>query len=216
MGLGSRAHLDDLTAFGREPERAKIAVVQAGFTRGTARGGRAAVAYGLEVVNDSYEFDAVGVTVRWGLAGPDGRLLARDAIALTAVPASTTFYIGGQTRIPAGAAIGRVSTSVAFRASRKRAIFLPVAADISLITRPAGHVRLTGKLTNAFPRRLSAATALYAVVFDAHGRIIGGAAESLSRAARRLPPGETAGFAINVLAPTGSRRALFAAVSIDP
>jgi len=54
------------------------------------------------------------------------------------------------------------------------------------------------------------------VVFDVHGRIVGGAAESLSRAARRLPPGETAGFAINVLAPTGSRRAIFAAVSIDP
>jgi hypothetical protein len=216
--LGSQAGLIDRAAadVAREPERAHVTVAQAGFTRGASTGGDVAISYGLELVNDSYEFDAIDVAVRWRLAGADGRALAGDAIALTAVPASTTFYVGGQTRVAAGAAVGRVSTSVTYRVSRKRGIFLPVAADIRLRTRGSDRVRLTGKLTNAFATRLSEQAAIYAVVFDSEGRIIGGAAERIAPATRGLPPGDTTGFTIDVPAPTGSRHALFAGVSIDP
>jgi hypothetical protein len=216
--LGSRAGSVDLTPAGlaREREHAHVVVHQMGFTRGPAAGGKAPVAYGLMLVNDSYDFDAVGVTIRWRVADANARLLAGDAIALTAVPASTTFYVGGQVRIPADAAIGRVSAGVVFRASRKRSIYLPVAADIGLNLRRSGRVRLTGMLTNAYDTRLSADTAIYGVVFDSAGRIIGGAAETVAPAARGLPPGETTGFTIDVPTPAGSPRPFFAGVSIDP
>ena len=53
----------------REPETARVVVAQARFARGRTPD----VAYGIELVNESYEFDAIDVAVRWCLLDPDGR-----------------------------------------------------------------------------------------------------------------------------------------------
>jgi hypothetical protein len=218
MRLGVRAGLHDQTALAveREPEQAHVVVAQAGFTRGPSTRTGIPVSYGIQVVNDSYEFDAVGVTVRWRLEGTDGGRLAGDTVALAAVPASTTFYVGGVTRVAADAVIGRATTGAEFRLSRKRRVFLPVAADVHFVAHGPNRVRLTGKLTNAYARPLSGSTAIYAVVFDRQGRLIGGAVQKLARVNEGLPPGQTAGFSIDVLTPSGVDRGAFVAVSVDP
>jgi hypothetical protein len=202
----------------REPESARVVIEQAGFTRGRSAGRRSApVAYGLELVNDSYEFDAVGVTVGWRFLDVHGRPLARGSIGLGGVPASTTFYIGGLTRVARNADVLRFSTTATFRASLKSRLVLPVAADIHLEQRGLDRLRLTGRLTNGTPRTLSREATIYAVIFDDKGRIIGGGAETVSSAAPvGLQPGQTAAFAIERLSPTPPRRALFAGVSIEP
>jgi len=214
MTFGSRAGRD----ISREPESARLAVAQVGFTRGRSPGRPSApVAYGIELVNDAYEFDAVGVSVRWRFLGVDGHPLARGSISLGTVPASTTFYIGGLTRVDSKADIRHFSTSATFRASLKRRLLLPVAADIHLDHRRLDRLRLTGQLINGTPRALSGGAAIYAVIFDGSGRIIGGGADTVASAAPAgLPAGQTVAFAIEQLAPTSARRALFAGVSIDP
>ncbi len=214
MKFGSRAGRD----ISREPERAHLAIAQVGFTRGRSPNRRSApVAYGIELVNDAYEFDAVGVSVRWRFLGVDGHPLARGSISLAAVPASTTFYVGGLTRVARQADILRFSATATFRESRNRRFVLPVAADIHLDRGRLDRLRLTGQLINGTPSVLSAGAAIYAVIFDGKGRIIGGGAEAVASAAPAgLPPGQTAAFAIEKLSPTPARRALFAGVSIDP
>src|SRR5262245_37608564 len=93
MRRGSRAR--------REPETARVVVAQTGFA--PAESGTAEVSYGVELVNDSYEFDAIDVVVRWRLLGANGDRLDAGEVRLVAVPASTTFYIGGRARIVAKA-----------------------------------------------------------------------------------------------------------------
>ena len=214
MTFGSRTGRD----ISREPESARLAIVQVGFTRGRSPGRRTApVAYGIQLVNDSYEFDALGVSVRWRFLDVDSHALARGSISLGAVPASTTFYVGGLTRVDSKADILHLSATARFRESRKRRFVLPVAADLHLDHDRLDRLRLTGQLINGTPSALSSGATIYAVIFDGKVHIIGGGAETVSSAAPAgLPPGQAAAFAIERLSPTPARRALFAGVSIDP
>ena len=207
----------DSAAAGREPERARIVVEKLGFTAGKPSRGVASVAFGLELVNTSYEHDAIGVDVTWRFVDARGRSLARGATSLTGVPASTTFYVGGRVGLAADAHIARLSTAVRVRASGGRRLFLPVAANLDLSRNRSGRLRVSGALTNAYDRRLSDAARLYAVIFDGRGRIVGGGAATVEEAAvtTALAPGETGAFAFEAFSPT-PRQTLFAGVSIDP
>ncbi len=192
-------------------------VEKLGFTQTRSSAGATDVAYGAELVNVSYEHDALDVRVTWLWLDPGGRPLARRSTRLIGVPASATFFVGGRIRVGAGARVGRLVTSATLRASRERQLFLPVAAAVRLRRDQLGRLRVTGALTNAYAKPLSADTIVYVVVFDGEGDIVGGGMETLANAARRtLAPGETTTFAVESLSPTPARRALFAGVSIDP
>jgi hypothetical protein len=188
-----------------------------GFTQERPSDGVTDVAYGLELVNRSYDLDALDVSVTVRFLGARGRSLASDSIRLNGVPASTTFYVGGRTRVVRGNEIARLLTTVTVRASRKRRLLLPVAADIRLRTDRFGWLRVTGKLTNADTKTLSGAATVYAVIFDGKGSVISGGAEKIASATGGVvAPGQTAAFEVKGLSPTPARRAVFAGVSIAP
>jgi hypothetical protein len=219
MRLGSRADRSERASWvaAREPEAARVVVEKLGFTQGRSSGGVTHVAYGLELVNRSYELDALDVNVAWRFLDAHGHSVASDSVTLTGVPAGTTFYVGGRTGVALRGDIERLLTNVTVRASRKRRLFLPVAADIRLGRDRFGRLRVTGKLTNAYEKRLSEAARVYAVIFDGKGSVIGGGTETiLSATGGGVAPGQTVAFEIKGLSPTSSRRALFAGVSIDP
>jgi hypothetical protein len=214
--VGGRLASGRASVVAREPEAARVVVEQTGFTQRSS-GGVTHVAYGLELVNSSYDLDAldVGVTVRF--LGAGGHSLASDSIRLTGVPASTTFYVGGRARVVRRARIARLLTTVSVRASREVRLFLPVAADVRLGSDRFGRLRVTGWLTNAYTKTLVGAATVYAVIFDGKGSVIGGGAEMIASATGgEVAPGQTGAFEITALSPTPPRRAVFAGVSIDP
>lgn len=195
---------------------AALVVVEAmGFTQERSSGGITHVAYGLELVNRSYDLDALDVSVVVRFLGARGRSLASDSISLTGVSASTTFYVGGRTQV-----VGRVArllTTVTVRTRREMRLFLPVAANVRLRSDRVGRLRVTGTLTNAYTKTLSGAATVYAVVFDGKGVVTGGGAEMITSATGGgVAPGQTVAFEVTGLSPTPSRRAVFAGVSIDP
>ena len=179
-------------------------------------GGTSRVAYGVELVNVSYEHDAVGVSVMLQLRDAHGRSLGRRSLHLGAVSAATTFFVAGRMPIAAGADAEALTVAVRLRASGGRRLFLPVAADVQLRRDRAGRLGLTGRLT-ASSTALTARSRIYAVIFDDAGRIVGGGEEAvMSATGTEVAPGQTAAFELPDLSPTPARRALFAGVSIEP
>jgi hypothetical protein len=203
-------------AASRERESARVVADKLGFTQGPS-GGTPHVSYGLQLVNRSYEWDGIGIAIALRFTGRHGRLLADVALRLTGVPASSTFYVGGQARLLSADKVERFVVTVTTRASRKQQLFLPVAADVQMARDPSGRLRLAGQLTNAYTGKLGRASRIHAVIFDGTGRIIGGGVETVTSATGgELEPGETVAFEMNVLPPVPAARALFVGVSVDP
>jgi hypothetical protein len=218
MRLGPRADRSERASLvvAREPETARVVVEQLGFTQARLSGGATHVAYGLELVNSSYEHDALDVGIAVRFFGAHGRSLALDSLRLTGISAATTFYVGGRVRVASKRDVRRLSATVTVRASQESRLFLPVAADIGMGRDRFGRLRVAGKVT-AYTKRVSKAARIYAVIFDGKGSVIGGGTATIASATgAEVAPGQTAAFVLEDFSPTPARGALFAGVSIDP
>jgi hypothetical protein len=199
-------------------EAARVVVTKTGFSEERLSGGSARrVAYGLVLANRSYEQDALEVRVSVRFLGAGGRRLGSDSVSLVGVPASTTFYLGARARLPGRVAVQRLVARVSVGASRERGLFLPVVTVVRVRSDRLGRLRVSGALTNADMRTLSEAATVYAVVFDAKGRVVGGGAETVSSATGgAVAAGQTVAFTVTGLAPTPAHQAAFAGVSVNP
>jgi hypothetical protein len=165
---------------------ARVTVVKTGFTQTT----NGDVSYGIVLANPSRDEDALNVVVGINLLDGAGRVIRSDASSIVAVPAGTTFFLGGVMTPHDGARVARLQPIVDVSGSRPRSVLEPTATDVRVDASDVG-TRVDGEVVNGPGGILSRTAKITAVFFDRGGNVIGGAS---TLPPFELPPGASAAF----------------------
>ena len=164
----------------------KVTIARSGFSQRPQRYGRGSdVNYGLEVHNERARFDATNVTLLVNMVDATNRVLGTGFVRIRRLPASSVFYVGGQTTIPTQKPVSRIEVVVSASSDQKVAATPLLISDLiiapSLFEPPyVGSVR--GQLLNQ--SRVPMDSGVVGVVIqDANGNIIGGGSRLRERAA---------------------------------
>jgi hypothetical protein len=175
------------------PDRARITIRNSGFSqrvRSTSR----YVSYGIEVVNQSPENDALDVTVLVNFLDATGRVVDTDSTQVPAVGANSVFYLGGSTTIPDASPVAKIEIVHRVGGQSPKRKLGPVFADIIIQAQksdPAWVGAVVGQIENDHPTHLMTRTSISTVIYDSGGAIIGG---STGRMSEELLPGVRAYF----------------------
>jgi len=134
--------------------------------------------WGVVLANTSRTRDALGVTVTVDLVGADGKAMTRQGRVakhtLMLVPAGGTLYYGGTATLRGDVHVRGVRAAViAIGSTPSRRYLLPPVSDVHFDTATG---QLTGTVTNPYSTPISPYDCIADIVlFDRHGRVIGGA-----------------------------------------
>jgi hypothetical protein len=169
-----------------------IMVAGDGFTQDKDSG---CTTYGLGLSNRSAVVDAVDVTVTEGFQDAGGRSVATDSQDLGGIPASGTFYIGGETCSNVSLTVASFEIGVKVRRTQpKRYVMSPVSG--LYVTGGTDYIDgVGGQLTNPYSTPIPDTATIYVVLHDLSGQIIGGSAD---RSGAAVAPHKTVGFSIGV------------------
>jgi hypothetical protein len=149
-----------------EPEVPELSVAEQGFTTTDA-----GTSYGLILDNPSTVSDALGVEVTINLMGANGDILVTASESLVGIPAGMTFAVGGEADTVDVDAI-QVTTTVA-RAGPPGDLKLPEATSPELV-RDEDTLTVRVQVANMLAEPLSTSSAVFAVLRDKGGKIVGG------------------------------------------
>ncbi len=98
----------------------KVTIARSGFSqRPQQYGGGSDVNYGLEVHNERARFDATNVTLLVNMVDATNRVLGTGFVRMQRLPASSVFYVGGQTTIPTQTPVSRIEVVVSASSDQK-------------------------------------------------------------------------------------------------
>lgn len=175
------------------PARARITIRKSGFSQ-RVRATTRYVSYGIEVVNESPENDALDVTVLVNFLDVGGRVVETDSSEISAVGAASVYFLGGSTTIPDGSPVARIEivTRVSGQAPKQK--LGPAFGDVLVQAKksePAWVGAVVGQVENDHASYLLKRTSISAVIYDSGGAILGGATGRMSE---QLLPGVRAYF----------------------
>jgi hypothetical protein len=192
------------------PVPANVVVVSTGFSQQSSAAGTE-VDYGVVLGNASTS-DARDVLVTVRARGAQNTVLGTDDAIVATIPAGATYYAGGRLSYQGGGATARLETSVQVSESVASAGVPPSPANVRVEPSTLGGVVVLGEVENAAATPLSRLARITAVLYDAHGKVVGG---GFGYPAADVPPGARIGF--TVFAPAvPAAGPLSAQVSIEP
>jgi hypothetical protein len=158
----------------------KVTIARSGFSQRMRPqrlgGGNSDVNYGFEVRNERTRSDATNVTLLVNMVDDTNRVLGTGFVRIQRLPASSIFYVGGQTTIPTLTPVSRIEVVVSAASEQKLASTPLLISDLIIAPSPfeppyVGSVR--GQLLNQ--SRLPMDSGVVGVVIqDVNGNIIGG------------------------------------------
>jgi hypothetical protein len=189
----------------------KIVVVKSGLSTRTSSGTTYA-SWGVVLQNVSPDEDArdVDVTIHYvDAAGASLRFTTED---YEAIPASATYYLGGEDTFQGNppARIAVTSVQIGFNVKKALGRLAPVADIHESDDATSAHV--LGNFENPYDRTLSSVAVVTTVCFDAAGNVIGGGQAFVNDA---VAPGSRATFDVPVVSLHQSQIAS-AQVSVEP
>jgi hypothetical protein len=199
----------------------KVVIAQRGFSV-TRPAEETFITYGVKLVNRSKRAVAKSVRVKARFVDASGSPVASASQTITAIPAAGTFYMGGETETPVPAStVRRLRVAVTVRAGQQRRAVLPRVTHTTTAPDPNMGLVVSGVMTNPYKKPIydPDGTAC-AVVFDPHGKILGGDCVPIGEATQsdEVAPRSTVGVEVypvtdfpDVIAQVASGR-----ISIDP
>jgi len=189
---------------------ATVAVVSTGFSQESSAA-TTEVNYGVVLGNTSVS-GARNVVVTVRARDAKNAVLDTDEATIDTIPAGATYYAGGRLSYPGGTATASIEAFVEVRQSVASARTLPSAANVRVEPSTLGGVVVLGEVKNTEATPLSPLARITAVLFDAHGKVVGG---GYGYPPSDVPPGARVGLA--VFAPSVAPAAVASAqVSIEP
>jgi len=153
----------------------KVRIARSGFSQRLRFGGNSDVSYGLEVQNERTRSDATNVSLLVNMVDDTNRVLGTGYVRIQRLPASSVFYVGGQTLIPTQTRVSRLEVVVNATSEQKVAATPLLISD--LIVAPSTFEpyvdSVRGQLLNRNRVQMDSGV-IGAVVEDASGNIIGG------------------------------------------
>lgn len=174
----------------------KITVLEQGFSVRARPYSGSTASFGLMLRNSSPNADALNVYVLVNFVMADGQAIGTKAETLDGIAAGSTFAYGGTLNFPGAAPVDRLEVVIKVGDRQPRTIHKPIVQSMGLA--PARYDatwvgEVNGELVNNHPSLNISRAKIYAVVYDAAGAIIGGAA---GQAPALLPPGTRQVFAL--------------------
>jgi hypothetical protein len=153
----------------------KIDVTERGWSQRLEQfGGGSTVSFGLALRNERARSDAVMVAVLVNFVDASNRVLGSAQVSVMRIPASSTFYVGGQQMLMTQIPVARVEAIVSAKPEPREGLPEPLISDIGISPASDGYVsNVHGQLLNNYPRAVQSAF-LGVVVRNAAGDIIGG------------------------------------------
>lgn len=176
--------------------------------------------WGVVLANTSPSRDAINVRVTVDLVGVNGKSLphqgrvARQTLAL--IPAGRAFYYGGTATIAGDVDVRGVQARVtAVGATPSRRFSLPPVSDVHL---DASTGQLTGTFTNPYSLSINPYDcAADIVLFDRHGRVIGGDGPGeIGQLTSNIAPGFASPVSFSVPAGIALSRIASARITVFP
>ena len=127
--------------------------------------------------NDSPEKDALAVSVIINFIDSTNRVVATQSETISAIGAGTDFYLGGSTTIPDSTPVSTLEIVTRIGGQDMAAKLSPPTSDVLVqqaLYDPGWVGAVVGQITNDHPTMLLASAAVYTVVFDASGNVLGG------------------------------------------
>lgn len=181
----------------------KIVVVKSGWSVRERAYAGASVSYGVLLRNTSPNVNATNVSVQVNFVLADNRLVGTTTQSVSSIGAGQTFSHAGQLTFPGAAPIAKLEFVILVGAREKtQKMPRPGLDNIAVIPaqfEPAWTGWVQGEVVNDHPRLMLRSTSLSAVLFDAAGKVLGGAT----------------GFAYNPL-PPGTRQVFKLTNGVDP
>jgi hypothetical protein len=155
-------------------EAPKIVVSRRGFTQRVGNG-YSAVSYGLALVNKRTRSDAINVAVLVNFVDSANRVLGTAHTGVTRLPASSTYYLGGQQTIGTKTTVARIEVVIEATSAANELATPPLISDVVLTQSPfepymAG---VSGQLLNHYPLSMQSGN-IGVVILDSSGTIVGG------------------------------------------
>ncbi len=164
------------------------------------------------LANTSSDHDAKSVQVTVNRSNGSNAVINTDTTVLLAIPAGTTYYLGGELVGPKGVTTAGIDVQVSVGQSVAKALSLPPPANVRIEASTPSGVDIVGEVSNAAAAPLNTFARVTAVVFDGAGNPIGGNSTYLPT---DVPHGNRIGFKVHVGAVAPGNVAS-AAVSIEP
>jgi hypothetical protein len=154
----------------------KVTIARSGFSQRPHRfDGGSDVNYGLEVHNERTGSDAANVTLLVNMVDDTNRVLGTGYVRIQRLPASSVFYVGGQTAIPTQVPVSRLEVVVNAISDQKLAATPVLISD--LIIAPSAREpyvdSVRGQLLNQSRVQMDSGV-VGVVIQDANGNIVGG------------------------------------------
>jgi len=174
----------------------RITVEQQGFSVRTRTSGSNA-SYGLMLRNTSPNADALNVSVLVNFVMADKHLIGSASSTIPVIGANSTYAYGNQLSFPAAAPVDHLEVVIRVGERQPHTLHVPVLQNVHVLPSLYESTWLgevDGELVNDRPGMLLQNAQLSAVVFDASGKILGGATGSVYGSA--LPTGTREVFKI--------------------
>jgi hypothetical protein len=157
-------------------EAPKIVVSRRGFTQRVLPI-NSAVSYGLALVNERTRSDAINVSLLVNFVDDQNRVLGTAHIYVTRLPASSTYYVGGQQIISTKTTVSRIEVVINATSAANQLATPPLISDVAITPNSfepyVGGVN--GQLLNHYPLAMTSGS-IGVVILDSSGSIIGGGA----------------------------------------
>lgn len=210
IALGAAIGAPKAAKSGGSDPNAHVVVADIGF-HDDESGGSSDITYGVVLSNRSH-VDAVNLTVTVHAVDKHGRSIATDKVPVSVIPAGSTFNVAGEMFPNVTLQIARLEAIVHGSTSATR-YQLPVVTDVKLDTSVLGLLDVRGRVRNPYKTPLPQDAAVYALLVNRAGRIVGSATGTTGAAVR---PGATVSFAIQGAPNHPTAKPTSARVSIDP
>jgi hypothetical protein len=163
------------------------------------------LSYGVVLRNVSPVEDALDVSVTTNFVDASGTILKTESETMNVIPASTTYYLGGNTYPESGSRVARLETDVTVGDRASASYSLPKVSHVRLVNEEYIGLSVHGQVENTLDSPLSDFARISAVVFDSRGRVVGGGFTYLDAP---LAPGRRAAFDASIdAAPSTTTRA---------
>jgi hypothetical protein len=167
----------------------KIAVVKSGWSVKQSLAG-SSVSYGVLLKNTSPNANALRVSVQVNFVMADNKLVGTATQPVSVISAGTTFNYANSLQFPGAAPVARLEFVIIVGAREKaQKLHEPAVDNVAAVPQmfdTAWTAWVQGEVINDHPSLALASVELSAVMFDAEGKVLGGATGG---AYNLLPPG---------------------------
>jgi hypothetical protein len=162
---------------GAHQQAPRVVVTASGYTQDLSDPPHNDIAYGLALANRSTTENAVNVQIDVSLRDSKHRTVGSDSQTVSVIPAGGTFYVAGYVEANVSLRVTSLVPVIHVGSSTHGRIALPPTSRITFSkgSNPGGpFVNVRGSLRNPYAWALSSDATIYTVLFDRHGRIVGG------------------------------------------